>query len=72
MSDITQFGPTNPALSIQMGDTVTVTFQDHGPTAPLTGIIRYYDDKTAALAVEEVGIALHIIKIYAYFTKSLV
>jgi hypothetical protein len=71
MPSILRAGPTDPALSIQMGDTVTVTFEDHGPTPSITGIIRYFDDTTASLMVEVVGVSLNVIKNYAYFTKVL-
>jgi hypothetical protein len=64
--------PTDPALTIQMGDTVTVTFEDHGPTPAITGIIRFFDETTASLMVEVAGVSLNVIKNYAYFTKSLV
>jgi hypothetical protein len=72
MPSVLQSGPTNPELSIQMGDTVTVTFEDHGPTPPITGIIRFFDATTASLMVEVEGVSLNVIKNYAYFTKSLV
>jgi hypothetical protein len=72
MANVLTTGPTDPLRSIQMGDTITVTFEDHGPTPAITGIIRFFDDATATLMVEIEGVSLNVIKNYAYFTKSLV
>jgi hypothetical protein len=63
-------GPTDPEKSIQMGDTVTVTFEGATPTPPLTGIIRFYAGDTGAFALE-VGTNLHVVSNYAYFTKDI-
>jgi hypothetical protein len=63
-------GPTNPEASIQMGDTVTVTFEGTAPTPPLTGVIAFFDGATASLSLQ-VGTDLHVIKNYAYFTKDI-
>jgi hypothetical protein len=71
MGSVLQSGPTDPVKSIQMGDTITVTFEGVTPTPPITGIIRFFDETTASLSVEILDTTIHVIKNYAYFSKDI-
>jgi hypothetical protein len=69
---ILRAGTTDPEATIQMGDTVIVTFEGATPTPPITGIIRFFDATTASLSVELADTTLYVIKNYAHFAKNLI
>ncbi len=64
--------PTDPAKSIQMGDTIVVTMSDGATTFELTGIIRHYDYNNGNILLEDtITDFLHLIKNYIHFYKDL-